>query len=81
MTLVKIRIVDNERKIIIDDYFHIGGAVIGLVSLYRKQYKRVCTILKRYKKISGHGSQSEIIHQLAEQYNKQPAFLDELAKI
>ncbi|MNC43204.1 hypothetical protein D3C75_920560 [compost metagenome] len=47
----------------------------------RKQYKRVCAILKRYKKIAGQASQSEIIHQLAEQYNKRPAFLDELAKI
>ncbi|WP_156934222.1 hypothetical protein [Paenibacillus zanthoxyli] len=47
----------------------------------RKEYQRVCAMLKRYKKIVGKANQSEIIIQLKTQYNRRPAFLDELSKI
>lgn len=50
-------------------------------STNRKQYQRVGAILKRYKKIAGESSLSEIILTLENQYNKRTAFLDELGKL
>lgn len=47
----------------------------------RKEYQQVCDVLKRYQKVFGKMSQSEIILQLKEQYNRKPAFLDELSKV
>ncbi|BBI35605.1 hypothetical protein [Cohnella abietis] len=47
----------------------------------RKEYQNVCAMLKRYKYIVGKGSQIVIILQLKAEYNKRPAFLDELAKL
>ncbi|WP_409342883.1 hypothetical protein [Paenibacillus sp. MBLB4367] len=51
------------------------------VSSNRKEYQRVCAMLKRYKQIAGQVSQGEIIHRLEAQYNKRPAFLDELTRL
>jgi hypothetical protein len=56
--------------------YHAAG-----VSSNRKEYQRVCAMLKSYKKIVGKISQQEIILQLKAQYNRRPAFLDELAKL
>ncbi|NMO94952.1 hypothetical protein [Paenibacillus lemnae] len=47
----------------------------------RKEYRRVCGILKRYKKIAGKPRQEQLIEQLKAQYAKRPAFLDELDNI
>ncbi|MGI1690030.1 SWIM zinc finger family protein [Thermoanaerobacter uzonensis] len=47
----------------------------------RKDYQKVCGILKRYKKIAGEQSQKEIINDLMRLYKKRPAFIDELSKI
>ncbi|RXZ79439.1 hypothetical protein EBB07_22950 [Paenibacillaceae bacterium] len=47
----------------------------------RKEYQQVCAMLKRYKEIAGQASQTEIILQLETDYNRRPAFLDELEKI
>lgn len=47
----------------------------------RKEYQRVCAMLKRYKKVVGKPSQEEIIAQLKAQYPTRPAFMDELAKL
>lgn len=47
----------------------------------RKDYQRVCAILKRYKKIAGHKNQEEMINMLTALYNNRPAFIDELGKI
>ncbi|ASA25685.1 hypothetical protein B9T62_36120 [Paenibacillus donghaensis] len=47
----------------------------------RKEYQRVCAMLKRYKKVVGKPSQAEIIIQLKAQYHKRPSFMDELAKL
>jgi len=47
----------------------------------RKEYQRVCDMLKRYQRVFGKMSQSEIMLQLKEQYNRRPAFLDELSKV
>jgi hypothetical protein len=51
------------------------------VSSKRKDYQRVCAMLKRYKQIAGQAGQTEIVHRLEAQYNKRPAFLDELTKL
>lgn len=50
-------------------------------STNRKEYQRVCAMLKRYKKVVGKPSQTEIILQLKAQYQRRPAFIDELAKL
>lgn len=47
----------------------------------RKDYQKVCGILKRYKKIAGEQSRKEIINELMRLYKKRPAFIDELSKI
>lgn len=47
----------------------------------RKEYQQVRGMLTRYREIFGKTSQSEIILQLKEQYNRRPAFLDELSKV
>ena len=46
----------------------------------RKEYQRVCQILKRYKKIAGVKKQEELINELATMYRRRPAFIDELSK-
>jgi hypothetical protein len=45
------------------------------------QYKRVCKIIKRYKKIAGREKTKEIINVLGAIYRRRPAFLDEMGKI
>ncbi|PRR85880.1 SWIM zinc finger family protein [Clostridium luticellarii] len=47
----------------------------------RVQYKRVCKIIKRYKKIAGREKTKEIINVLGAIYRRRPAFLDEMGKI
>ncbi|WP_410513480.1 hypothetical protein PaeBR_03205 [Paenibacillus sp. BR2-3] len=67
---------EETEQIYSDHIYNAAGA-----SSNRKEYQRVCAMLKRYKKIAGQASQSEILLQLKTQYNRRPAFLDELAKI
>ena len=47
----------------------------------RKDYQRVCGIIKRYKKIVGKKNQETIINELTAFYKKRPAFVDELSKV
>jgi len=47
----------------------------------RKQYKKVCSIIKRYKKLAGKGSLEVIVGQLSMLYKRRSAFLDELSKV
>lgn len=54
---------------------------VASTSSNRKDYQRVCAMLKRYKKIADKVNYVELIHQLSVQYNRRPAFLDELAKL
>ncbi|MBY9079163.1 hypothetical protein KIH86_24385 [Paenibacillus sp. HN-1] len=51
------------------------------LSSNRSSYKRVCSMLRRYGRIAGKESQTEIIHQFRTEYGKRPAFMDELAKL
>jgi hypothetical protein len=45
----------------------------------RKQYREVCKVIKKFKKISG--KSDGIIHKLKTAYHRRPAFIDELNKI
>lgn len=47
----------------------------------RKQYKKVCKVIKRYKNLFGDNDTYKIIKELKELYIKRPAFIDELGKI
>lgn len=47
----------------------------------RNDYKNVCGIIKKYKKVAGKQSQIPIINELMALYRKKPAFLDELSRI
>lgn len=47
----------------------------------RKDYQRVCSIIKRYKKIAGKKNQQEMINELSVLYKRRPAFIDEISKI
>ncbi|MGB9813896.1 MAG: SWIM zinc finger family protein [Thermovenabulum sp.] len=67
-----------------DEVIEVYKKYIKLVansSSNRKDYQKVCGILKRYKKIAGEKSQKEIINDLMSLYKKRPAFIDELSKI
>ncbi|MBV4437245.1 SWIM zinc finger family protein [Clostridium tyrobutyricum] len=47
----------------------------------RVEYKRVCKIIRRYKKVAGKEKTKEIIDELRAIYKRRPAFLDEMGKI
>ncbi len=47
----------------------------------RNQYREVCHIILRYKKLAGISSLEEIVIQLSILNKKRPAFLDELSKL
>lgn len=47
----------------------------------RKEYKKVCAMIKRYKKHIDADATSAIVRQLQASYYKRPAFLDELYNI
>lgn len=47
----------------------------------RKSYKRVCSSIKKYKRLYGYEKTSEIIMFLHNRYRRRTAFMDELGKI
>lgn len=47
----------------------------------RKKYKKVCKIIKDYKKIGGNRNTALFIEELKQTFKNRPAFLDELGKI
>ena len=47
----------------------------------RKQYKKVCNVIKRYKKLFGDIEAHKVVKVLQQQYLRKPAFIDELGKI
>ncbi|HHV75109.1 MAG TPA: hypothetical protein GXX41_10830 [Thermoanaerobacterium sp.] len=47
----------------------------------RKEYKKVCEVIKKYKKIAGNKNMEEIVDKLIALYKNKPAFVDELNKI
>ncbi|EDT73552.1 SWIM zinc finger family protein [Clostridium butyricum] len=50
-------------------------------STNRSNYKRVCAIIKRFKKIADKDDAKTVINELTARYMRRPAFLDELSKI
>jgi hypothetical protein len=58
---------------------HIYKAAASSAS--RKDYQRVCDILRHYRQVFGESSQSSMILQLKNQYIRKRAFLDELSKV
>lgn len=51
------------------------------MSSNRKQYKGVCKLIKSYKKVFGDSNAKRLINNLRAEYERRPAFLDELSKI
>lgn len=47
----------------------------------RKQYQKVCSIIKQYEKIAGTIRVQKLINTLTQKYRRRPAFIDELEKI
>ncbi|MBW8351400.1 SWIM zinc finger family protein [Bacillus sp. IITD106] len=47
----------------------------------RKEYQRVCSKIKKYKKIAGNERKEELRNELKLLYGRKPAFIDELGKI
>ncbi|WP_333860839.1 SWIM zinc finger family protein [Clostridium sp.] len=73
-------LVNKFKDDVIDIYSkHIKSS--ASFSSNRKDYQRVCEILKRYKKIAGEEKQKGMINELNVLYRKRPAFVDELNKI
>ncbi|MBD3920961.1 hypothetical protein H8B09_19500 [Paenibacillus sp. PR3] len=50
-------------------------------STNRKEYKQVCAMIKRYRKVFDSSGQSQIVGKLRNEHSKRPAFLDELSKV
>lgn len=74
------RLVDQFKEEVIEIYkrcIHTKART----SSNRREYQRVCHIIKKYKKIAGKPNQVELINELMGLYNKRPAFLDELGKM
>lgn len=51
------------------------------LSSKRKQYKEVCRMIMRYKKIAGKNRVEKVVNELIMSYKRRPAFVDELRKI
>lgn len=47
----------------------------------RKEYKRVCKVLKQYGKTVGKDKQAAVIDKFTTQYARRPAFIDELENL
>lgn len=47
----------------------------------RQQYKEVCQVLKRFRKVAGQEAQMKLAEELKQTYKNRPAFLDELGKL
>ena len=47
----------------------------------RSQYKGICQMLRRFKKIGGRERQIHLVEELQVQYKRRPAFIDELSKL
>lgn len=47
----------------------------------RKQYKSVCKVIKKYKKLAGDIETYKIVSELKNEYKRKPAFIDELGKV
>jgi uncharacterized Zn finger protein len=70
---------------------HFRDEVVEIYSAYiksaansssaRKDYQRVCNMLKKYKKIAGQKNQEDMIKEFNELYYRRPAFKDELSKL
>ncbi|MFC5407280.1 hypothetical protein [Cohnella soli] len=67
---------EEVERIYRDYIYKIAGS-----SNNRKEYQQVGGMLRRYQKVFGKESQSEILLQLRAQYHKKSAFLDELSKV
>lgn len=55
--------------------------LVASESSNRKQYKNVCRIINKYKRIAGNENKTVIVDELSSLYKRRPAFLDELSKI
>ncbi|ULT57724.1 hypothetical protein L1999_03965 [Neobacillus drentensis] len=47
----------------------------------RKKYRKVCALIKTYKKACGTIASHHLITELMEKHKRRPAFLEELARI
>ncbi len=47
----------------------------------RKKYKKVCKLIKSYKKVCSEINAHKLISELEKEYERRPAFIDELEKI
>ena len=54
---------------------------ISKLASNRKEYKKVCKIIKRYKELFDDIKTYKIVRELQVQHKKRPAFIDELEKI
>ncbi|MGP4080012.1 SWIM zinc finger family protein [Pseudalkalibacillus sp. R45] len=47
----------------------------------RKKYRKVCKLIKPYKKVFGETNTRKLINELEQKYQRRPAFMEELEKI
>lgn len=80
--------IEDYYQYLVDDYFEEAHDIfkqyierIAEQASDRKKYKSVCKVIKTYKKVFGDIHGQTIISQLKQNYNRRPAFVDELGKI
>ena len=55
--------------------------VIAQGAANRSQYRGVCQMLQRFRKIGGREAQTKLIEELRALYKRRPAFIDELSRL
>ncbi|MDF2925147.1 MAG: zinc finger protein [Paenibacillaceae bacterium] len=74
------KLADHFRAEVLSIYqAHIEKAASDAAN--RKEYRRVCEIIERYKPLAGDQSAEEIVGRMKALYGNKPAFVDELGKV
>ena len=71
----------NDYKDDVDEIYCFYINEISKLASNRKEYKKVCKIIKRYRELFGDIKTYKIVRELQVQHKKRPAFIDELEKI
>ena len=71
----------NDYKDDVDEIYCFYINEISKLASNRREYKKVCKIIKRYRELFGDIKTYKIVRELQVQHKKRPAFIDELEKI
>lgn len=88
LTKADARRIEEYDELLIKDYREDVNIIykfliteISEIASDRKQYKKVCKVIKKYKKLFGDIEAYKVVKKLQGKYVKRPAFIDELGKV